>query len=96
MLHLIFQTPIEKAVLQRMEAGDSVVFLHNAIFRVLRNGNFAEDLIPLLPTMQFYILADELNIRGIEPERVLSGIEIIDYEGLVKLVVAHSLIQTWN
>jgi hypothetical protein len=35
-------------------------------------------------------------MRGIDADRIVQGIEVIDYQGLVELAVAHPLIQSWH
>lgn len=96
MLHLIFQSPIETAVLERTEAGDVLVFLENATLRILQNGTLADSLTGKLATHRLCVLAEDLVIRGISPDALIKGIEVIDYAGLVDLTVKHPLIQSWS
>jgi tRNA 2-thiouridine synthesizing protein B len=96
MLHLIFQFYAETPILERINAGDGVVFLDNAVLRLLKNGNLANRLTQLLSNHRFYVLADDLAIRGITAEELIGGIEIIDYRKMVALTVEHHLIQTWS
>lgn len=95
-LHLISQSPIATAVLARIDTGDSVVFLENALLRILRNGDLSDSLSALLNKNRLYVLSDDLIIRGIAVDELVNGIEVIDYEGLVELTVKHRLIQTWS
>lgn len=96
MLHLVFQFLGDTAILERIDTGDGVVFLDNAVLRILQDGNLANRLMPLLSNHRFYALADDLAIRGITADELIQGIEIIDYPKLVALTVEHSLIQTWS
>jgi len=95
-LHLIFQSPVETAVLERTEAGDVLVFLENSVLRILQNGVLAEPLAGKLSTQRLYVLAEDLAVRGISPEALIEGIEVIDYAGLLALTVKHPLIQSWS
>ena len=96
MLHLISQSPIETAVLDRIETGDSIVFLDDAVFRILQNGDLKEILERLQSHCRLFVLSDELTVRGIRGDELINGIEVIDYTGFVDLTVAHELIQTWS
>lgn len=96
MLHLISQSPIETAVLERIETGDSIVFLENAVLRILQNGDLKEALTQLQHHCRFFVLSDELSVRGIRAGELVDGIEVIDYAGFVDLTIAHELIQTWS
>jgi sulfur relay protein TusB/DsrH len=95
MLHLIFQLPIDKAVLDRMAAGDSTVFLESAVLGVLQNGSLAEVLLSKLTTNRLYVLAEDMAIRGILESELVTGLKVIDYLGLVNLTVENPLITSW-
>ena len=95
MLHLVFQSPIEAAVLERIEAGDVVVFLENAVFRVLRNGLLNESVTQLAGTNRLCVLSEDVTVRGIVADELVEGIDIIDYAGFVELTVGNRVIQSW-
>jgi tRNA 2-thiouridine synthesizing protein B len=96
MLHLIFQSPIETAILERVDSGDDVVFLENSVLRILQNGGLSGILAELLKQTRFYVLAEEIEIRGITAEELVTGIEVIDYAELVRLTVKNAVIQSWS
>jgi tRNA 2-thiouridine synthesizing protein B len=96
MLHLISASPISRAVLERIDPGSSVVFLENAVLWILGNGQLSERLSGMLAEHRLYALSADLLMRGIDADRIVQGIEVIDYQGLVELAVAHPLIQSWH
>lgn len=96
MLHLIFQSPIETAVLERIEPGDVAVFLENSVFRILQNNFSAPILMQLLNKNRLCVLSEDLTIRGIETQKLIKGIEVIDYAELVDLTVNNQVIQSWG
>ena len=96
MLHLIFQSPIEIAILERIDSGDDVVFLENSVLRILQNGLLRDTLIQLLSRSRFYVLSDDIEVRGITTVELVEGIEVIDYAGLVALTVKNPVIQSWS
>lgn len=95
MLHLIFQSPIETALLERIDSGDVVVFLENAALRVLQNSSISDTLTRQLGSNRLCVLSDDIAIRGIASDELVKGIEVIDYAGLVELTVNNLIIQTW-
>jgi tRNA 2-thiouridine synthesizing protein B len=95
MLHLIFQSPIETAVLERIEPGDVAVFLENSVFRILQNNFSADKLMQQLGRNRLCVLSEDLKIRGIEAGNLIKGIEVIDYAELVELTVNNQVIQSW-
>ncbi len=96
MLHLISQSPIESAVLERVAVSDELVFLDNAVLRLLQQGELNQILSALLKNHQLYVLADTLTVRGISAEELVQGISVIDYPQLVALTIKHSVIQSWS
>jgi len=96
MLHLIFQSPIEIAILERIDSGDDVVFLENSVLRILKNGSLNDTLIRLLNCNRLCVLADDIGVRGIVADELVNGIEVIDYSELVRLTVKNLVIQSWS
>ncbi len=96
MLHLIFQSPIQTAVLERIAPDDDVVFLESSVLRLLEKGNMKSILAPLLKHNKLYVLKEDVDARGIQASELIVGIAMIDYKYLVELTVKNPLIQTWN
>jgi tRNA 2-thiouridine synthesizing protein B len=96
MLHLISASPIVPAILERIDSGSSIVFMENAVLWILRNGQLHGRLAGMLADHHLYALSADLLMRGIDADRIVQGIEVIDYQGLVGLTIAHPLIQSWN
>jgi tRNA 2-thiouridine synthesizing protein B len=96
MLHLIFQSPIDKAILERIDPGDEVVFLENSVLRILQNGSLGAALTQLLKQNRLCVLADDIKARGIVADELVSGVDVIDYSELVKLTVKNPVIQSWS
>ena len=96
MLHLIFQSPVDLAILERIDSGDDVVFLENAVLRILKNGCLSETLMHLLTQNRLCVLADDIEVRGIAADELVYGIDVIDYSELVRLTVKNPVIQSWS
>jgi tRNA 2-thiouridine synthesizing protein B len=96
MLHLISKSPIDYAVLERISVGDDVVFLENAVLRLLQKGTDKHRLTLLIDNHRIYVLTDALTVCGIAEEELVRGINVIDYVELVALTVKHSVIQSWS
>ena len=96
MLHLIFQSPIDIAILERIDSGDDVVFLENSVLCMLQKGSLSDTLTQLLNRNRLCVLAEDIDVRGITTDELIKGIEVIDYAGLVALTVKNPVIQTWS
>ena len=96
MLHLIFQTQADSAVLERMTAGDAAVFLESGVLGVLQRNPMAQALSATLEDCHLYVLAEDMAIRGILASELVPGLQIVDYARLVRLTVEHAKIVSWN
>ena len=96
MLHLIFQSPIDIAILERIDSGDDVVFLENSVLRILQKGSLCDTLTQLLKQNCLYVLVDDIEVRGIAADELVNGIDVIDYSELVRLTVKNPVIQSWS
>ncbi len=97
MLHLIVQAPVENAILARIDSGDDVVFQLRAVWNALAGHAMQRQLEGLIQeNCRLYVLHDDLEVSGIEPDRLLSGVKIIDYRGLVELVADNEVCKTWS
>lgn len=97
MLHLIFQSSIDDSVLQRIEKGDDVVFYENAVFRLYDGSQLTAELQKMLANgVYFHVLNDELEVRGIVENELISGVSIINYSGLVDLTEKNKVVLTWR
>ncbi len=96
MLHLISQSPIEAAILERIDSDDVVVFLENAVLRTLQNSDMSDTLTLKMVGIRLCVLSDDIAVRGIAPHELVKGIEVIDYAGLVELTINIPVIQSWT
>ena len=96
MLHLIFRSPIEAAILERIDTEDIVVFLENAVLRTLQNSVISDTLMQQMSCNRLFVLSDDIAVRGITPNELVKGVEVIDYAELVKLTVNNPVILSWT
>ncbi len=95
MLHIISQSPLADAVFDRIDDGDVVIFIENAVLCLHRDGRFAELLNRKQKLIRMYVLLVDLEARGIALQKLVSGIEAVDYTGFVELTIENAVIQSW-
>jgi len=96
MLHLVFQSPIELAILQRVKPDDVVVFLENSVLRILKQGALQPVLLPIIQTNRLCVMSDDIVVRGISVDELVLGIDVIDFDELVALTIQNAVIQSWT
>ncbi|MDD1622679.1 MAG: sulfurtransferase TusB [Methylococcaceae bacterium] len=96
MLHLVSQAPLRQEIVERIVGGDDVVLQRGTVWAALSGHADNAKLLQLLAkSSRIYVLREMLEVNGIESSRVLEGVNIIDYSGLVDLTVKNPLIHTW-
>ena len=99
MLHTVNKSPFEKnsldTCLRLAQTGSDILLIEDAVYAALRDTAITDKVQQALSEHRFYALGPDLKARGLEPERVLDGIEIVDYAGFVKLAADNERCQTW-
>ena len=73
-----------------------MVFLENAVLRILQNSSMSGTLTQLLGNNRLCVLSDDIGVRGITPDELINGFEVIDYAELVELTMMSPVIQSWT
>jgi len=99
MLHIVNKSPFEKSsfssCLSHAKKGDSILMIEDATVGAIKDSTFSSQLISALIDKNVYVLTGDLLARGINQERIIEGIQLVDYEGFVDLTVDNHPIQSW-
>lgn len=101
MLHIVNKSPFERnslmSCLGHTLAGDSVLLIEDAVVGAITGTSIAPDLQIAMKeqSVAVYALGPDLAARGLNTDRVLPGIQIVDYAGFVDLTVANERNQSW-
>ena len=98
-LHTVNRSPFEKSSLESCVEhaldGSAVLLMEDAVYAAMDNTRFQDLVSGAMGRVKVYALGPDLKARGIASERILSGVEIVDYEGFVDLAVTHDSVQAW-
>jgi len=97
-LYTVNKSPFEKnsleSVIKFSTPGSAVLLIEDGVYGATK-GTTAESMITAASDIKFYVLASDLKARGISGDRIIDGIESIDYAGFVDLAVANDKVQAW-
>lgn len=95
MLHLVNKSPYERNSLSTamglMKDGDALLLIEDGVYAAIKGGKAAD----LLNGRKVSVLGPDLAARGFAEDKLVSGVEIVDYAGFVDLVEAHDKVQSW-
>lgn len=98
MLHTVNKSPFEINSLQRClqmaTPGSALLLIEDGVYGALDGTTFSAE-VKAADGLNTYVLGPDLKARGLDPAKLIEGIEIVDYDGFVQLVVDHDRIQSW-
>jgi tRNA 2-thiouridine synthesizing protein B len=98
-LHTVNKSPFERNALctcfGHLTAGDAVLMIEDGVIGARKGASTASMVRTALQKGKVYALAPDLAARGIKPQDVIDGIELVDYSGFVDLVTKHDRTAAW-
>jgi tRNA 2-thiouridine synthesizing protein B len=97
-LHTVNKSPYEKSsvgsCIGHALEGSSILFYEDAVYAAIK-GSSIEQLITSAKGVKLYALGADLKARGIGDDKLIDGVEIVDYAGFVDLSADHDKVQAW-
>ena len=99
MLHIVNKSPFERdtldSCLRLAQKGSAVLFLEDGVYAVQDGTAATAKVKQAMGDFTIFALGPDLEARGIDAERVIDGVKVVDYGGFVDLVVEHGTVQSW-
>jgi len=97
MLHIINKSPLERGVLDsclRTVSGGAILLIEDGVYAATRGNAAAAKVADALSRFKVYVLQPDLDARGMG-DRLIDGVQGVDYGGFVDLVAEHPNCQSW-
>lgn len=98
-LHTVNKSPFERNALHsclgHLSSGDAVLMIEDGVVGARKGSTAAAMVQAALQTGKVYALAPDLAARGVKPQDVIDGVELVDYGGFVDLVTQHGRTVAW-
>ena len=98
-LHIVNKSPYDRnsldACLRLARTDSSILLIEDGIYAAQKNAAAAEKLQQALGKHRIYALEPDLKARGIDSDKVLDGVSLVDYDGFVELTIEHDKLQSW-
>lgn len=99
-LHIINTSPNSRSGLASclgiIQEGDGIIFIEDAVIAVKKNTKHEQLLKEKIPSGKCYALKPDLDARGIKLEQISSEVELLDYNGFVRVTTEFARTLTWN
>ena len=98
MLHTVNKSPFDHTTLETClkfaKQGSAVLLIEDGVYAALKETAVSKQVQDALKSVSIYALKPDLEARGMQ-NRVMDGIQLVDYGGFVDLVVEHNSVQSW-
>jgi len=98
-LHTVNKSPYGQnaldSCLKLASKGSAVLLIEDGIYGGLKAGSKASMIGDVIGDVKVFVLGPDLKARGIDADRMIDGIEIVDYAGFVDLAAEHDKVSAW-
>jgi len=97
MLHIVNKSPLDRNALNTCLAtaqGGALLLIEDGVYAATNGNSAAGKLKQAMGQMKVYALKPDLEARGMA-DRVLDGVNLVDYGGFVDLVTEYNTCQSW-
>lgn len=96
MLHLVNKSPYDgsslNAAAELMTGNDALLLIEDAVYGAVKGGKAAATLDGC---NNISVLGPDLAARGISEDKLIDGVNVVDYSGFVDLVETNDKVQSW-
>ena len=97
-LHTVNKSPFEKSsfdsCMGHVQAGSAVLLYEDGVYAAMK-GTATAAKIAAASGVKFYALGPDLKGRAIAADRLVEGVQVVDYAGFVDLTVEHAKVVAW-
>lgn len=97
-LHTVNKSPFEKSsfdsCLGYALEGSAVLLFEDGVYAAMK-GTVVEAKVKSAQGVKFYALGPDLKARGLSEERLIDGVEVVDYDKFVDLAAEHDKVVPW-
>ena len=99
MLHTVNKSPFEKdslkTCLRLSKPGSAILLIEDGVYGAIKGNDLESVMNDSMRDRQLFVLGADLKARGIDPEKLMDGVTMVDYRGFVKLAADHDKVQSW-
>ncbi len=99
MLHTVNKSPYDSSSLRTClslaKSGSDLLLIEDGVYGALSGSVHSDSIAGALNSLKVYALGPDLKARGISEDRLISGIQVVGYDGFVELASGNDKVQSW-
>ena len=98
-LHIVNKSPYDRnsleTCLRLALPGSAILLIEDGVYAARKPSSAADKLQQELENHSLYALQADLQARGLAAESLVDGVQLVDYDGFVKLTTEYDRTQSW-
>jgi tRNA 2-thiouridine synthesizing protein B len=98
-LHIVNKSPYDRnsldTCLRLALPGSAILLIEDGVYAARKPSSAADKLLQALENHPLYALQADLQARGLAAESLVDGVQLVDYDGFVKLTTEYDKAQSW-
>jgi tRNA 2-thiouridine synthesizing protein B len=98
-LHIVNKSPYDRnsldTCLRLALPGSAILLIEDGVYAARKPSSAADNLLQALENHPLYALQADLQARGLAAESLVDGVQLVDYDGFVKLTTEYDRTQSW-
>jgi tRNA 2-thiouridine synthesizing protein B len=99
MLHTVNKSPFERntltACIGHALPDSAILLIEDGVIAAVSGTAHEDTLRQAMNGRKVYVLGPDLLARGLSTDKVVEGVDVVDYEGFVELTEKHDKVQAW-
>lgn len=98
MLHTVNKSPFERNTLESCfsvaKEGSAILLIEDGVYGALEGTAVSGKVKEAMGKFKLYALGPDLEARGVK-DKLIDGIEVVDYAGFVNLAATNDCVNSW-
>jgi tRNA 2-thiouridine synthesizing protein B len=98
-LHIVNKSPYDRNSLDTCLClalpGSAILLIEDGVYAARKPSSAADKLKQALENHPLFALQADLQARGLAVESLVDGVQLVDYDGFVKLTTEYDRTQSW-
>jgi tRNA 2-thiouridine synthesizing protein B len=98
-LHTVNKSPFATSTLlsclKHCRSGDAILLIEDGVYGAIAGSAIADEVEACTQEVTLFVLAGDLQARGIDTGKIASNVKAVGYDGFVDLVTNHDRTQSW-
>ena len=99
-LHIINSSPAMHSSLQSclrvIQKDSAIILIEDAVIAAKKDCHTDQLIKDYCKKINLFVLEPDIKARGIKSDQLIQGVELVDYDGFVRLTVKYEGTQTWS